>query len=339
MTTRAGDGSRISRALHTYLIPRQRIGRRLAAISFVDAIGSGMYYTSSALYFTLVVGLSPAQVGAGLSIGGLVGLIGSVPVGILADRVRAGQVYIWLQVIRGIAFTAYCFVGSFPLFALVSAVAGLTEAALPPVAQSVVAASVPADHRVDTLAKSRALRNVGFGLGAVVATGAIGLGSGHAFRWLVAGNAASYYLIAVLLAAIGVGRVAVPADPSRRRTLRFVPRARYLAVTGLSGILAVHSTLLVVAVPLWFVGHTPVPPVVIGMLVTVNTVLAVLFQARFAQPCRTVPGAVRGALLAGVALAGFGVASQLAHAFTAVAPAVFLAFAAVVLLTFGEMWQ
>jgi MFS family permease len=321
------------------LVPRPRIGRQLAAVSLVDAIGSGMYYTGSALYFTGVVGLSAGQVGAGLSIGGLVGLVGSVPVGILADRFRTGHVYIGLQVLRGVCFTAYCLIGSFALFVLVSAFAGLTEAALPPVQQSVVGATVPADDRVDTLAKVRAVRNIGFGAGALIATGAIGQGSRTAFLVLVGGNAISYFVVAFLLAVIGMGRVAVRAHAVRRPGYRFVPDPRYLVTAGLSGILAVHSTLLVVAVPLWFVRHTSVPPAMIGILVALNTVLTVTLQARFARSSATVPDAVRTALWAGLALAGFGVACQLAHAATASALAALIAFGAVVLLTFGELWQ
>ncbi|HEY1618834.1 MAG TPA: MFS transporter [Streptosporangiaceae bacterium] len=324
--------------LHEHLIPRQRIGRRLAAISLVDAIGSGMYYTGSALYFTLVVGLSAGQVGLGLSIGGAVGLLGSVPIGLLADRHRVGRVYIWLQVLRGLAFAGYCLVRTFPMFALVSAFAGLTEAALPPVGQSVVGAVVPAADRVDTLAKVRALRNVGFGLGALIATAAIGQGSSVAFLLLVAGNAASYFVIAALLARIGVGKVAVPGGTARR-SFRFVPDRRYLATTGLSGLLAVHSTLLVVAVPLWFARHTRAPRVLVGIMVAINTALAALFQARLARSCTTVTGAVRAAGWSGAALAVFAVACALAHAAGSATLAIALALAAIVALTLGELWQ
>lgn len=51
---------------------------------------------------------------------------------------------------------------------------GLTEAALPSQRQAVVGATVPGDERVDTLAKVRAARNAGLGLGALAATAAVG---------------------------------------------------------------------------------------------------------------------------------------------------------------------
>jgi hypothetical protein len=62
-------------------------------------------------------------------------------------------------------------------------------------------------------------------------------------------------------------------------------------------------------------------------------------QARFARSSASVPGAVRAALCAGVALAGFGIACQLAQEPAAAAEAATLAFAAVILLTFAGLWQ
>jgi MFS family permease len=318
-------------------VPRQRIGRQLVVISLFGAFGSGLYYTCSALYFTTMVGLTAGQVGAGLSIAALAGLLGALPAGMLADRWRAGPVYIGLQLLRGLVFTAFCLVSSFPQFAAVCAFAGLTEAALPSLQQAVVGATVPGAERVDSLAKVRAARNAGLGLGALAATAAVGQGSRGAFVMLVAGNAASYFAIAAALAQAGVGTVMARAG--RAVTWRFVPPGRYVLTSLLSGVLSVQMTLLVVAMPLWFVGHTTMPRMLIGILVAVNTALAALLQARFARSSASVPGAVRAALCAGVALAGFGIACQLAQEPAAAAEAAILAFAAVILLTFAGLWQ
>jgi Major Facilitator Superfamily len=340
MRTQVGAGdSWIASSLHKHFVPRQRIGRQLAGISLFGAFGSGMYYTCSALYFTTVVGLSVGQVGTGLSISAVVGLVGAVPIGVLADRLRAGQVYIWLQIVRGLVFTAFCLISNFPQFVAGCAFAGLTEAALPPLQQSIVGMTVPDEDRVDTLAKVRATRNVGFGVGALAATAAIGQGSTTAFLVLVAGNAASYFAIAARLAYVGVGRVTALADRAKRVALRFAPDGWYTLTGLLSGVLSVHTTLLVVAMPLWFVQHTAMPKVFVGVLMAVNTILAALLQARFSRSSASVTGAVRAALCSGVALAGFGVACQLAREPAARDIAIALAFAAVVLLTFGGLWQ
>jgi MFS family permease len=331
--------SRAAEALHERFIPRPRIGRQLVLISLFGAFGSGLYYTCSALYFTTMVGLNVSQVGAGLSIAAAAGLLGTLPIGMLADRLRTGQVYIWLQIIRGLVFTAFCLVGNFPQFAVACSFAGLTEGALPALQQAVVGATVPDAERIDTLAKIRAVRNVGFGLGGLAATAAIYQESRSVFLMLVAGNAASYFGIAAALAQAGVGKVAVLADRAKRTAWRFVPDGRYVLTSLLSGVLAIHMTLLVTAMPLWFVRHTAMPPVLVGILVAVNAAVAALMQARLARSSSSVRGAGRAALRAGLALAGFGIACQLAQRPAATAEAVVLAFAAVTMLTFAGLWQ
>jgi hypothetical protein len=338
---KTGDAgtARIAGSLRERFIPAQRIGRQLVVISLFGAFGSGMYYTCSALYFTTKVGLTVGQVGAGLSIAAVAGLAGALPIGMLADRLRAGHIYIWLQVLRGLVFTAFCVIHSFPQFAVACAFAGLTEAGLPALQQAIVGASVPGAERIGTLAKVRAARNVGFGLGALAATAAIYQGSRSAFVVLVAANAASYFGIAAALARAGINKVTVRADGAERSVWRFVPDRRYVLTSLLSGVLSVYMTLLVVAVPLLFARHTAMPEVLVGILVAVNTALAALLQARFARSSTSVPGAVRAALCAGAALAGFGVACQLAQRPAGEAAAVALAFAAVILLTFAGLWQ
>lgn len=330
---------RISGSLRERFVAHQRIGRQFAAISLFGALGSGLYYTCSTFYFTTVAGLTVGQVGAGLSIAAVAGLAAGLPIGMLADRLQAGHVYIWMQMLRGFVFIGFCLVRSFPGYAVACAAAGLTEAALPSLQQAVVGATVPAAERVDTLAKVRAARNAGFGLGALAAAAAIYRHSGGVFTGLVAGNAASYFGIAAALAYTGVAKATPLAGQAKRLAWRFVPAGRYVLTSLLSGVLSIQMTLLVVAMPLWFVRHTAMPGVLTGILVAVNTALAALLQARFARSSRTVPGAVRAAFCSGAALAGYGIACQLAQRPAAAAVAVALAFTAVILLTFAGLWQ
>lgn len=329
----------LRRTVSGWLVPSSRVGRQLAGVAFLDSLGSGMYYTGAAVYFVRVVGLSPGQVGLGLSIGGMVGLIGGVPVGIVADRFRAGQIFIALQVLRGLCYTAFCFVNGFGLYAATAAVVGLTDAAIPPINQAVISSTVPASERVVTLARIRAVRNVSFGLGALIAVVAINAGSRATFLVLVGGNAVSYFVVAGALRMIGIHQVAAGLASPARRKLRLVADLRYLGAAGLNGVLAVHTTVLTIGLPLWFIQHTRMPASALGFLVALNTALAVVLQARFAKSSETIPGAARTAVFAGIALAGFGLVSQLASGTDLVWGATALAVLAVVLLTCAELWQ
>ncbi|MCX3061837.1 MFS transporter [Streptomyces beihaiensis] len=333
------SGGALSRLLDSTLVPRSSIGRKLAVTALVNALGTGMFYAGSALYFTKVVGLSDGQVGLGLSLAGLVGFLGTVPVGMLADRIRAGRVYVAIQVWRGLGNLAYCFVGNFTTFAVVACCIGLADASVPPVSQAVVGNAVGEEERGDTLAKVRAVRNVGFGLGALVATGAIQQGSHSAFLVLIAGNAVFFLVSAVMLQRAGVTRLATVAAPARNRRPTLVADLRYLATAGLNGLLSMHMTLLPLALPLWISQHTDVPLAVYGPLYVLNTVMAVLLQARFAKPSDTLRGAVASMTWAGFSLGAFALACWAMGASRAVWAGVVFAVLAVALLSAAELWQ
>jgi len=320
------------------LLPASSIGRRLAAISVIDAVGTGMFLTGSALYFVRVIGLTDAQVGLGLALAGVFGLLAAIPIGVLADRLRAGRVYIGLQTWRGLCYAAYAFVGSLSWFIVVACCIGLADTAVPAITQAVVGAAVPADERVDTMAKVRAVRNIGFGAGALVAAGIIQQGSNAAFAVIVSGNAVSFFVAAVLLQRAGVARLATAGTAIAHRR-GFGGDARYLGAALANGVLCMHLTLLSLGLPLWIAQRTDVPAVVIGITVALNTLLTVALQARFARPAATIRGATWCAVLAGLSLAGFGVLCEAMRLASLPAVGVLVALAAVTLLTFGELWQ
>jgi len=327
--------------LRAILVPDSRAGRQLSLIALVDAIGTGMYYTGSALYFTQIVGLSAKAVGAGLAVGGVTGLVLTVPVGVVADRVGAGRVLIALQLWRAACYVGFCLVTNPVQFIVVAACIGVADGATPPNHQAVVSAMVSGAQRVDTLAKVRAVRNMGFGLGALAATVAIGNGSRVGYLILVAGNAVSFVVTAVLLGRIGAAarssRASGEPAATGQRNGRVPPR--YLAATVLNGVLSLHMTVLGLGLPLWVAGHTRVPPILLGPLIAGNTVLSVLLQARLARPATELPGALRCAARAGSALAACAVALQLAGRVSWSIVACAITVLAVVLLTLAELWQ
>lgn len=95
-------------------------GVRLAALSAIDAFGSGMFLAGSAVYFTKVVGLHAAAVGLGLSVAGVLGFLATVPIGMLADRWGAGPVCVVMNLWRAGCYIAYCFCDRFTTFLRIS---------------------------------------------------------------------------------------------------------------------------------------------------------------------------------------------------------------------------
>lgn len=328
------------------LVPASRTGRLLALTAAVDALGTGMYLTSAALYFTRVVGLRAGQVGLGLTVAGLVGLVGAVPVGTVADRAGSGRVFIAVQAVRGAGFLAYCTVRSFPAFLAVTCALGVLETVTPPLTVAVVGAAVPPGERVQTLARLRAVRNVGFGLGALVATAAIAAGSRAGFVALIAADAASYFIAAACLGRIGiwsVGRpIGSPGSPASRPPKSpggGPPGPRYLGAAALNGVLSIHMTLLTLGLPLWIALRTRAPLAMAGVVVTANTALTVALQARLARRASTLAGAAESMFLAGASLSLCCALALLAARARSPALAAALVGASAVPLTLGELWQ
>jgi MFS family permease len=328
---------RLTALARASIVPDSRVGRRLALAALVDSFGTGMFLTGSAIYFTRIMGLSPTQVGVGLSVAGLVGLVLSVPLGVLGDRLGPGRVYVALQLWRGLGYAAYLMVSGFPGFVLTATAIEIGDAALPAVFQAMVSLAVPEEGRMATLARLRAVRNLGFGLGAVVATGVLALGSRPAFLALVSANAVAVLLGALLLR-YGTGVTLLRARAVTRK-LELAKDGYYLAAALLNGVLSIHMSLLFIGLPLWLSSHTRVPVVLIGVLVAINTVMAVTLQAPFAVRAERLSGAADCMVWAGFALAGFSIAAFLMGQVQVVAVAALLAVVAVVMLTCAELWQ
>jgi MFS family permease len=285
-------------------------GATLLGIGLVDSIGTGLYIAGSAVFFTRVVGLSAAEVGIGLSVAGLLGLVAQPAIGWAADRWGARRVLVLLNLWRAAGFTAYAFTGSFESFIVVAALLGVGEQAVFPVFQALAEQVVGPARRVAMMARVRVVYNVGYTLGALLASAAVASGTRSAFEAIMLGNALTFVIAAALLPRVRLLPAAeltgdapsAAAGPGRLR-LRALRDGRYMAVAAVNGILALHMTLLVVAVPLWVTLHTTAPPALVGLLLVLNTTLAVALQVRVARSSDALAGGVRALRRGAIALA------------------------------------
>lgn len=340
MTTAPGGVA--LRFLRSTLRPATRIGRSLALVGGVDSCGTGMYLTIAALYATGVLGFTPVSVGEALTAGSITGLLGTYPLGILADRWGTGRALIAVQILRVVAFATLCVVGSYSSFLVLACVIGLTDAAVVPLTGAVIGAAVPAEERLDTMAKIRAVRNLGFGAGALLAAVVLQIGSRTGFVVVIAANSLSFLFTAVRMWQLGLGRTqatagAPAAAPRTRR--RTWPGWRYLATAAANGVLTIHMSMLSLGLPLWIATRTSAPVGLVGVAVTANTALVVVLQSRLARGADTVAGAARAMGRGGLALAAFCLLLLLASTTGSAWAATAIVLVAVVALTFAEMWQ
>ncbi|WDP98147.1 MFS transporter [Micromonospora chalcea] len=286
------------------VVPPAGLTRALAVQAMVYAVGTGLFQAGSAVFFTRALGLSPAQVGLGLSLAAGASLLGTVPLGGLTDRYGPQRVWIVCLLLDAALFAAYPFVGGFAGFLAVVIALAVTGAATG-VARQVYSINVLCpEERVTAMAYQRSSLNVGFGIGALISGLVLAVDTIWAYRLMV------WFIAVVFLVTAGFVRrlpllpeVTRTAEPmSRLAVLRDRP---FMTVALFSGLLTAHQTLYLTVMPLWILTHTDAPKTIIAGLVLLNTVLIVLFQVRASRGADDAPGAARASRRGAVLIALF----------------------------------
>jgi len=321
-------------------IPATGTGRMFALISLINATGTGLFLAGSAVFFVRSVGLSPTQVGLGLTVAAGVGFLATVPIGAIGDRYGIKRTLVGLLVWRAGWFVALSFVQDLTGFLIVASCLAMAEAATMPMTQAVAAATTTPADRTRTMAIIRTVRNIGFSLGALLAVPLLAADTVWTYRGLVLGNAAAFLISGLLLARLRLvqsGSVQTKVGPLK--AIRGFKDWRYLLLGGYNGLLTLHQTLLTVGLPLWILQATDVPASFIPILILVNTVMTVVLQVPLSKDAGLAGRAARALRLSGFALAACALAMSQAGAPSSVLVAAGVLLAACVLLTFGEMWQ
>ncbi|MEH1127283.1 MFS transporter [Micromonospora sp. CPCC 206061] len=278
--------------------------RTLAAATLANTVGLGLWLAGSAMFLTRGVGLSPAEVGLGLTIAGFAGLCATVPLGHLADRRDPRTLRIVVQVLQAAVAASYLLVRSFPAFLVVAIVDALLVAGSLTLRAALIAAVAGPADRVRVFAMLRAVANVGISVGAALAALALVADTRTGYALLVAGNATTYLISAALLLRLPA-QVPAPEAPRARRweALRDRP---FLAVTAASAVMSLHEVVLRLVLPLWIATQTQAPRVAISAVLVVNTALTILLAVRASR-------AVGSAVHAGQAMrrAGFLLAAAM----------------------------
>jgi len=275
----------------------------------VTSVGNGAWYTSWAVFLTGSVGLSPAEVGLGMTLAGGVGILAATPLGHLADRLGPREVFGVLQLARAAACLAYLAVDGPVAFALVACLGGAAGAS-GGARNALVCALTTEEERMEVLGAIRSLNHLGWAAGAAVGALVIGIDSRPAYVGLLALDAATFLVYAVAIA--GLPRVAPVTGPERGPRLAVLRDRPYISLAAMMGVLSLCWGMLSSGVPLWVALHTDAPRSVSAVIVLVNSLAIAAFQVRVSTAIRSPLSAARGALWAGSALA----ASCLAFALT-----------------------
>lgn len=282
--------------------PGGQVGR-LAVATLVTTFGNGLWYASWAIMLTRTVGLSPDQVALGITVGGLAGLTAGVPVGRMADRLGTRRVLAVVSIIHAVGMGCYVFVHSFWAFLVVALVATMADRSTPGVQVALVISMAEGRERMAILSYLRVVNSSGFAIGAGFAALALTVHARWVFDLVVLANAATFVFYAAVVASLrGVRHVPVEHEHNHGAyvVLRDHP---YVAVTLLTGILALCWGMLSSGVPLWITHHTDAPSWLAAVIVVVNAGVIALFQQRFSRGNDDLGRASRSARLAGLLLA------------------------------------
>jgi MFS family permease len=274
-----GIARRISRVL-----PQTGPQRALVLSSFVNRIGNGLFNTASVLYFTLVVHLPAVQVGAGLTIAGLLGLLAGIPAGDLADRHGPRAIVLVALAVQTATMIAFVFIHSWVAFTLVAAFDRLAASAYN-AARGALVARGSGDRPALFRAKLRNFNNTGVIIGTLGAAFAIQINTRTAYTALILANAASFLLCALLHLRVP-NYDALPKPPKQRRFAALADRP-FVAFTVLDGAMGLQYQTVSLLLPIWISAHTHAPRWTVAAVYAVNCVVCVLVQTRIGSKVET----------------------------------------------------
>ncbi|MFB0630066.1 MFS transporter [Streptomyces sp. AB3(2024)] len=283
-------------------LPAPGAPRRLAAAQLSNSVGDGAYYVCSALYFTRVVGLSPAQIGLGLTLAWAVGSVAGVPLGALADRRGPRGTSVLLALATAASVASFLFIRSYGAFLCAVVLYAVFQCGLAAARQALLAGLVAPGERTGVLAHLQSTLNAGLALGAALGGLALGAGTERAYLVVFALDALSFLGCAALLATLPAVPPAADraAGAPRLAVLRDRP---YALVTLLNAVLLLRMPLLSLAIPLWIVERTQAPGWLVSALFVLNTVAVMLFQVRAARPVTDLDSATRALRVSGLLMA------------------------------------
>lgn len=257
--------------------------------------------TGSAVYFTKIVGLTPAEVGLGLTIGGVVAFVVAYPMGRLVDRIGPKRMWSLGALLGGLAFGLWPFMHGFLEYVLVAVAFEAMENAASAGRNAYILDVMHPEERVRTQAYMYSALNVGFTLGALIGGIALATNSLTVLRWVPI-----FSLVIALGNAFWIRRL-----PDANHDLRVAQRVKgdkparpvgkgpmrnpgWMILSFFSGTMWTNQVLLNLVIPLWLVSATDSPHWLLAWLFGTNTVLCIFLPAYTSRSVRD----LRTALLA-----------------------------------------
>lgn len=254
-----------------------------AVAGTIKAAGTGFYYPFSLLFFASVLDTTYSEIGAVLTIAGLVALPLLPAVGRIVDRSGGRAALVTSLLLRAATFVLVVVVPNFAVFVVVAVINALA-ARVDAVATQLLCAELPDEEATFPrwLAVYRSTFNLGFGIGTIAA------GLLLSVDRAVVGDigfvvAAGFTVAAGMYVFLRPARRTRPEPASRAasehaETPRRSLDGRYVVLTVVSSIVSAAGLFIESALAPYLLAHTSAPAWLAGALIAMNTVLlATLF--------------------------------------------------------------
>ncbi|KOX38639.1 MFS transporter [Streptomyces sp. NRRL F-6491] len=309
----------------------------MVVAQFVNAVGDGAFYVSSALYFTRIVGLSAPQIGAGLAVAWAVGSLAGVPLGHLADRRGPRGTAVLLALATAVSVGSFLVLRSFVPFLCAAVAYATAQSGLAAARQALLAGLVGPAARTRVLARLQATLNGGLAVGAALGGLALHAGTRSAYLAVFALDAVAFLGCALVLGRLPAVAPA-PGPPGGGPGLAVLRDRPYALLALLNALMLLRMPLLSLALPLWIVERTAAPGWTVSALFVLNTGVVTLFQVRAARSVTDLATAARAVRWSGAvmcaACAVFGLSGALPGALSEASAGV-----AVAVLVLGAVLQ
>jgi hypothetical protein len=318
------------------LVPRTRDGRVYLLAQFINTYGNGLIITAGMLYGIKVVHLTPAHTGLAMTIAGLVGLVSSMPIGRLADKHGPREVLALSLLLLAAANASYVFFVHDFVGLMLVAILDMTALNASATVSVAMTRRVGGDDATTLRAQMGAVLNLGLSLGVATCGVAIQINTATAYRALFFGNALASLAGAAMLGLLPRFKPLPGAHDAS--PLAALKDKAFVGYTLLSGGMYLQYLILALLMPVWVVFHTNAPRWSASAFMIINTLMIFLFQVRVGKKVQTIRqgGAAfrRAGVIFLVSCSAMGLASGLPAW-----GALMLLAGAVVLQTYGELWQ
>lgn len=243
----------------------------------VDAIGTGMFYPITFLYYLHFSKLSLPTLGWLVTTISLAALPLLFLVGGIVDRVGSRSALLTSFLLRGVCFPLYLLGEHIWIFAAVTALIVFTNRVQGVASPTLAADAAVADQWPRWVAVGRACRSAGTGVGAVIGSSLVTLGDlGYDAVTFI--NAATFLLAGALALPVVVPKQS-RREKSRRGSIRSVSRDRpFMGIATVNALLFMVGVAIETALPIILIQYLELPSWMVGASFTLNTIMLAVLQ-------------------------------------------------------------